>query len=283
MLLVIGGAEKSIEEDAFHHIWSLFSTYGATKVWKAYLDKFLDISLTKQNNNANFLNPKKFLKNYIKFSTLFVELARNITESPEPHAHVNVTKASCSLILIDEVSHESTAKYKSYWKDHAWMSCAWTFLLNSNLAANITFDNIYFSVDPVDCLNGNLEVKHSYLKEKSFLFCGQNSLFNFYPPHISFHIKLFARLYITFRIIASYSVFDKGIISNLLPSSYMMKPDFIFLLRRKAHLWLYSLVVQKSDNMILSITPLLKSTILVHDGPGTLSYPVKQVNEVYTT
>ncbi len=220
----------------------------APKHWHTYITKYLAKNLHLQTNH----DIQNFLLFGLKSSEVFHQFSRQRAKFMMSRAGLNryanryicymylvpPRKSHCFLfrnntvhfyskqtIVLNQTYNTNVELSSGTFELYHELTCghkvestllSWIFQPDDHLALNLTFNFIRLSMMNKDCSTLHFSLKTESRNPRRFVFCGQFSVFNFYPPSQHVNMELTSKL--PCQIIAIYGqfqMFDKISIYNV--------------------------------------------------------------------
>ncbi len=315
----------SLGDSGSHWVSSKLNVHEANlKFWHNYIEKYLSIGFEQQDMSSdNFvchildltLKAKTFQYRSFEYSfeyykhiiqqlfttrtfkqkTIFFEADNAYFKESVKTTSLRVKRVCAHLQMSSDMFsfHKIHISYSHLYRLFVlYASFVWHFELDKTLSLNLTFKDITFIAVPVNFENGSLSCEFGSLKVSKFrssthffAFCGQQSIFSFYPPFRNFVATTFVNIQTTFTVEAFISVLDyERTIKSSVPcrtcspegGRHWTDPVLTYKIPIVENLYtssIFHIQVPKIKHIV--IFSHLSERLLVLDGPGFLSQEIK--------
>ncbi len=157
------------------------------------------------------------------------------------------------------------------------------FLLNRNLAINLTFHTLIFS--EIHCNAAIVKISNIESRKCSFKFCGQHSKFMVFPqfPSIRITVAMVTSVFVYCSVIVSFQVMTADLVKTIkhqsVDTAFLgLKHWSVVKIHNESVMSVCFIVTKKIKVLVLERPLLPLQMFVIHDGPGYLS-PVKTFNK----
>ena len=157
------------------------------------------------------------------------------------------------------------------------------FLLNRNLAINLTFHTLTFS--QIQCNAAIVKISNTESRKCSFKFCGQHSKFMVFPqfPSIRITVAMVTSVFVYCSVIVSFQVMTADLVKTIKHQSVDtafigLKHWSVVKIHNESVMSVCFIVTKKIEFLVLERPFFHLQMFVIHDGPGYLS-PIKTFNK----
>ncbi len=109
------------------------------------------------------------------------------------------------------------------------------------------------------------------LHAKSYIFCGQHSMFSVFPHFRKVDVRIIATRFVAIKFNASFTLLDHSVVYSVETSNFSEpKPVVAYIIRKDLFSFVYHIQVQKVNNLVVKVSRQKLIFFVVFDGPGFL-------------
>ena len=261
------------------------------KIWCRYLEELLSLTYRRLYTQLWHIYTQTLSSQLWKLTSFRRYHEQDIT-GVIPKQDINITKIYGNIrsTLVD-ILKQGTNEYITYFftellRNKPPFNFTWRFNINKKMSLNLTFDSIYLA----NC-RSYLVIRNGVGKTVMFPYCGLHAKASIFLKLRNVIVEVFVqkRLYPSYRIIGSFSVMEKRLVTSLQRSDAIKKQsthseiklEQILLFKSDGLVFYFWVHVHKDSHAILKHLSSESQKIKIYDGPGILSNLLLPRRKVY--